>query len=38
MGTNAGLNNRQFALKGVVIKEKRELRSIKGTNERYELK
>jgi len=28
-GTNGGLNNKQFAMMGVVTKEKRELRSIK---------
>jgi len=36
--TNARLNNRQFALRGVVTKEKRKLRSIKGIDKRYELK
>jgi hypothetical protein len=35
---NGGLNNKQLTLKGVVIKEKWELRSIKGTNKTYELK
>jgi hypothetical protein len=34
--TNGGLNNKQLAMKGVVIKEKRELKSIKGTDKRYE--
>jgi hypothetical protein len=38
MGTNARVNNRQFTLKGVVIKENRELRNIKGMDERYELR
>jgi hypothetical protein len=38
MGTNGRINNRQFALRGVVIKEKQELKNIKGMNERYELK
>jgi hypothetical protein len=29
MGTNARLNNRQFTLRGIMIKEKQELRNIK---------
>ncbi len=36
--TNGGLNNKHFTLRGVVTKEKQKLRSIKGTNERYELR
>jgi hypothetical protein len=36
--TNAKLNNKQFALKGVVTKKKRELKSIRGIDEKYELK
>jgi hypothetical protein len=38
MGTNARLYNRQFAVRGVVVKEKQRLRSIRGINERYESK
>jgi hypothetical protein len=38
MGTSGRINNRQFTLKGVVIKEKQKLKNIKGTDERYELK
>jgi len=36
--TNAKLNNKQFALKGVVTKKKQELKSIRGIDERYDLK
>jgi hypothetical protein len=36
--TNGGLNNRQFTLREVVTKKKQELKRIKKTNERYELK
>jgi hypothetical protein len=37
MGTNGGLNNRHITFKGMVTKEKKELRNIKITNEWYEL-
>lgn len=35
---NGGLNNKQIILKGVVIKEMRELWGIKGIDEKHELK
>jgi len=38
MGTNGGLNSRHIILKGMVIKEKKELGSMKKTNEWYELR
>jgi hypothetical protein len=38
IGANGRLNNKQITLKGVVIKEKRELWGIKGTKKRYKLK
>ncbi len=34
---NGGLNNRQIVLSGMMIKKKRELRNIKGIDERYDL-
>jgi hypothetical protein len=38
MGVIGRLNNRKVTLKGMVKKEKRELRGIKLTDKRYELK
>jgi hypothetical protein len=38
MGTNGRLNNKQLALRGVVIKEKWELKNLKIMNETYELR
>ncbi len=35
---NGRLNNKQIVLRGVVTKEKRELRNLKGIGEMYELK
>jgi hypothetical protein len=37
MGVNGRLNNKQIALKRVMIRKKRELWNIKGMDERYEL-
>jgi hypothetical protein len=37
MGTNGRLNNRQIALRGMVMKEKKKLGSMKRTDKWYEL-
>jgi len=38
MSVNGGLNNKKIIVRGMVIKEKKELWGIKRTNEKYKLK